>query len=56
MMDIMDGYEFQEEIIKDKKNKDIPFLFLTAISSKEEKLKGLEKGAIDFISKPFLIE
>ena len=56
MMDVMDGYEFYEVISRNDRYNDIPFIFLTAKTSDEEKLKGLEKGAIDYIYKPFLIE
>ena len=53
MMDEMDGYDFLKTIRGNPKLKHIPFIFLTAKSSKEEKLKGLAYGAIDFIPKPF---
>lgn len=53
MMDVMDGYEFYENIKKGEVFTDIPFLFLTAKSGINEKIKALSKGAIDFISKPF---
>lgn len=56
MMEYMDGYEFFEELNKNKKFKNIPFIYLTAKTSKDERIKGLRKGAIDYISKPFLIE
>ena len=55
MMDKMDGYEFHDNIKKDDTLKNIPFIFLTAKSGADEKLKGLSKGAIDFIAKPFSI-
>jgi signal transduction histidine kinase/DNA-binding NarL/FixJ family response regulator len=54
MMDQMDGYQFFAEISKE--NKFIPFVFLTAKSSIEDKLKGLSLGALDFICKPFHID
>lgn len=53
MMDEMDGYEFLHEISKNSDLNYIPFIFLTAKTSSEEKILALEKGAIDFISKPF---
>ena len=56
MMDIMDGYEFYENIKKDNTFSSIPFIFITAKSGVYEKLKGLSKGAIDFIRKPFSID
>ena len=55
MMDVMDGYEFYDELLKIDKYKSIPFIFLTAKSCEHEKLNGLKKGAVDFIPKPFNI-
>ncbi|OYU94633.1 MAG: DNA-binding response regulator [Bacteroidetes bacterium B1(2017)] len=51
MMPKLDGFELAK-IIR-LKNKDIPFIFITAKSQKEDKLKGYELGADDYISKPF---
>jgi DNA-binding response OmpR family regulator len=51
MMPKMDGFTLAKEIrIKDKK---IPFIFITAKSLKEDKLKGYGLGADDYIIKPF---
>jgi two-component system, sensor histidine kinase ChiS len=36
--------------------KDIPFIFLSAKTSLNEKLDGLARGAVDFITKPFSFE
>lgn len=51
MMPEMDGFNLASQIKKEKK--DIPFLFLTARSMKEDKLKGYAVGAEDFVTKPF---
>ena len=56
MMDEMDGYEFYDNIKKAGRFNDIPFIFLTAKTTQEEKMKGLEQGAVDYIYKPFSIE
>lgn len=56
MMDEMDGYQFYEELIKIPKYDLIPFIFLSARSSFDEKIKALHKGAVDYIAKPFLID
>jgi two-component system NtrC family sensor kinase len=53
---VMDGYEFFEEVSKNEGYKDIPFLFLTAKTTQDEKIKGLASGAIDYIYKPFSID
>ena len=56
MMDGMDGYDFYENLVKIEKYDSVPFVFLTAKTSKEDKLKGLRKGAVDFVSKPFDVD
>ena len=54
MMPVMDGFTLAKEIrIIDKK---IPILFLTAKSMQEDKLKGFEVGADDYLTKPFNME
>lgn len=54
MMPVMDGFMLAEEIRKvDKK---IPIIFLTAKSLQEDVLAGFEKGADDYITKPFSME
>src|ERR1041384_7396521 len=51
MMPKMDGFSLAKEIrVKDKK---IPVIFITARSLKEDKLKGYDLGADDYITKPF---
>ncbi|MBL7826915.1 MAG: response regulator transcription factor [Saprospiraceae bacterium] len=51
MMPNMDGFTFAERM-KNLGNK-APFLFLTARSLKEDKLRGFELGADDYVTKPF---
>ncbi|QQR96976.1 MAG: response regulator transcription factor [Sphingobacteriales bacterium] len=54
MMPKKDGFEVAEEIRKD--NQEVPIIFLTAKSLKEDKIKGLTIGADDYITKPFSME
>lgn len=58
LLDVMlpgiDGFELARHIRA--KNQDIPILFLTAKSLKEDRLNGLRLGADDYITKPFSIE
>ncbi len=54
MLPRMDGYELAMKIRK--KNQDIPIIFLTAKSRREDKIHGLRIGADDYITKPFSIE
>jgi DNA-binding response OmpR family regulator len=51
MMPQLDGYSLGKEIRA--KNKRIPVIFITARSLKEDKLKGYDLGADDYITKPF---
>jgi len=54
MLPEMDGFAVAEEIRRF--NADIPIIFLSAKSLKEDKIKGLRLGADDYITKPFSIE
>lgn len=54
MLPEMDGFEIAEQIRLH--NSEIPILFLTAKSMKEDRIKGLQLGADDYITKPFSIE
>ena len=51
MMPYKDGYTLAKEIRE--KNKDVPLIFLTAKSMKEDVLKGYKVGADDYLNKPF---
>src|SRR6478609_910740 len=51
MMPYKDGYTLAKEIRE--KNKDIPLIFLTAKSMKEDVMKGYKVGADDYLNKPF---
>lgn len=57
LLDIMlegeDGYTILETLRENEKTKDIPIIMLTAKSSEFDKVKGLDMGADDFITKPF---
>lgn len=54
MMPKMDGFELGAEIRTIEK--DIPMIYLTAKSMKEDTIKGLTIGADDYITKPFSME
>lgn len=54
MLPEMDGFTFAREIRKI--NDDIPIIFLTAKTMKEDKITGFQTGADDYITKPFSIE
>ncbi|MEI7812039.1 MAG: response regulator transcription factor [Ignavibacteria bacterium] len=52
MMPKMNGYEVCLKIKQDNTFASIPVIFLTAKSSEQDEIKGLNLGADDFISKP----
>ncbi len=53
MMPGMDGLETCRRLKADAATRDIPVIFLSALSDSEVKTKGLEVGGVDYISKPF---
>jgi YesN/AraC family two-component response regulator len=53
VMPIMNGIEFCEKIKTTLETSHIPVILLTARTDNEIKLKGIETGADDYISKPF---
>jgi signal transduction histidine kinase len=52
MMPGMDGYEVCRRLKRDPKTMNIPVIFLTAKADVADEKKGLELGAIDYITKP----
>lgn len=52
MMPGMDGYEVLQRLHAEKETRDIPVIFVTAMDSAESEERGLELGAVDYITKP----
>ncbi len=52
----MDGYTFCRKVRENNKFKILPFIFVTAKSSLEDKSKALESGGDDIITKPFDVQ
>jgi len=52
MMPVHSGYDVCSEIKEDGRSRDIPVIFLTAMSGEEDEQRGLELGAVDYITKP----
>ncbi|MCK9523990.1 MAG: DUF4388 domain-containing protein, partial [Proteobacteria bacterium] len=55
VMPEMDGFELNQAIKDNPEWSDIPVLFLTAQKSIEDKIKGLEQGIEDYLTKPIFI-
>ncbi len=53
MMPEMDGFEVCRRLKLHADTRDIPVIFMTALSDTVDKIKGFELGAIDYITKPF---
>jgi pilus assembly protein CpaE len=52
-MPIMDGYEVCSKIRENKKTSHIPVMMLTAHNALDDKIKGFDAGADDYLTKPF---
>ncbi len=53
MMPGIDGYEVCRQLKSNAATSDIPVIFLSALGDTEDKVKGLQLGAVDYITKPF---
>jgi len=52
MMPEMDGYEVCEKLKADPLTAGIPVIFVTAMNEEEDETRGLDAGAIDYLTKP----
>ncbi|NJM69194.1 MAG: response regulator [Scytonema sp. RU_4_4] len=52
LMPGMDGFETCSRLKANELTKDIPIIFMTALSETVDKVKGLNLGAVDYITKP----
>jgi two-component system, sensor histidine kinase and response regulator len=52
MMPGMDGFEVAKKMREHPNSETIPVIFVTAMTSNDARLKGLDLGAIDFVTKP----
>ena len=55
VMDRMDGFEFCRALKEEPEWAGIPFIFLTAHKAIEDKIKGLELGVEDYLTKPIFV-
>ncbi len=56
MMPDMDGYEVCRRIKAARSSNRIPVIFVTVVDQTQQKIKGFELGAADYITKPFDID
>ena len=56
MMPGMDGYEVCRYLKNDDRFKEIPVIYLSALTDTKDKVKAFEQGGVDYIEKPFQIE
>ncbi len=56
MMPGINGYEVCRRLKESTETRDITVIFLSALDDTKDKVRGLETGAVDFISKPFQAE
>lgn len=52
MMPEMDGYQVCKYLKEDETTRDIPVIFLTAMTQEEDETRGFQLGAVDYIHKP----
>ncbi len=53
LMPEMDGFEVCQRLKENPATRSVPIIFITAIDDPQHKKKGLEIGAVDYITKPF---
>lgn len=53
LMPGINGFETCERLKKNENTKDIPVIFMTALSRTEDIIRGFEVGGVDYITKPF---
>ena len=53
MMPNMNGFEVCRKLKEQEEYKDIPVIFLSALTEPDSKVKGFEAGGVDYITKPF---
>lgn len=56
LMPEMDGFETCQQIKGNPVTRDIPVIFMTALTEVVDKVRGFEIGAVDYITKPFQYE
>jgi signal transduction histidine kinase len=52
----IDGFETCRRLKQDAETRDIPVIFMTALTDMEDKLRGFAAGGVDYITKPVQVE
>ncbi|MCU7906370.1 MAG: response regulator [Candidatus Thiodiazotropha sp. (ex Epidulcina cf. delphinae)] len=52
----MDGYEVCKRLKADRRTRDIPVIFISALQEAEDKITAFQAGGVDYVAKPFNIE
>jgi DNA-binding response OmpR family regulator len=53
MMPGIDGWQVAELLLEDEATRDVPIIFLTARADLQDRVRGLEIGGVDYVTKPF---
>lgn len=53
MMPELDGFTVCQQMRADEATKDLPIIFLSSLQDPQERARGIDLGAVDFITKPF---
>ena len=53
MMPGLDGWRVAEELLEDERTRGIPIIFLTARAEFRDRVRGLDIGGVDYVTKPF---
>ncbi|MBT8401646.1 MAG: sigma 54-interacting transcriptional regulator [Rhodothermia bacterium] len=49
----IDGFETCDRLKSNVETRDIPVIFMTALSDTSDKMRGFDSGAVDYVTKPF---
>ncbi len=52
-MPVMDGFEVCRRLKAQPETRDVPIIFVSALSETNDKVNGFELGAVDFVTKPY---
>ncbi len=55
MMDQLSGFDFAKRIRNNQKTENTPVIFCSALTGEDDKVMGLNIGADDYVTKPFVI-